>query len=421
MRIPISSTSRFHVAIFAACLLAAKAFAAGPTEKVLYDFQGAPDGAFPYASPIVGTNGHLYGTTYNGGTDTCTSGCGTVFELIPPATHSGKWTEKILYKFQGGNDGQWPHAGLILDQKGNLYGTTFGGGGTASVLDCEFWGGCGTVFRLSPPASEGGAWTETVLYAFQGAPDGALPAGSLIFDAQGNLYGTTELGGAGGNGSCTNGGCGSVFELSPPSSKGSPWTEVILYGFNGDYQEQYSDGAGPMGGLIFDRKGNLYGTTSVGGSFDCTEQNTYCGGTVFQLTPPTAKGNPWTETVLTNFVQNAEAAEGSTFPGVAVIFDKQGTLYGTAESGGDGACSYEKQYPPTGCGTIFSLSPPTNGGAWTLTALYSFNGTTDGAFPGGSLAFDEKGNLYGMASQAGEEAVCPVGKLLNQAAAPFGS
>lgn len=402
MRITIPGTSRFCLAVFTACLLAAAAFAAGPTEKTLYDFQGTPDGATPYSSPIVGTNGHLYGTTYYGGTDTCTLGCGTVFELIPPATHSGKWTEKILYSFQGGNDGQWPQGSLILDRKGNLYGTTVGGGGTASVPYCQFYGGCGTVFRLSPPATKGGTWTETVLYAFQGAPDSAAPMGSLIFDTQGNLYGTTSSGGAAG---CIYGGCGSVFELSPSSKKGSPWSEAILYSFNGDSDTNF-DGAVPEGGLIFDRKGNLYGTTLAGG-YSCNEQAPYCGGTVFQLTAPAVKGNPWTETLLTDFAPSA-AAEGASIPGTALIFDKQGNLYGTSEFGGFGACYYEKQ-EEEGCGTIFSLSPPSNGGAWTLTAIYSFNGTTDGAFPGGSLAFDENGNLYGTATEAGDAGLgtCP--------------
>ncbi len=407
MRSATPSSNRLWLAIFITCALASAAYAASPREKVLYQFQGTPNGAGPQSSLIVDSTHHLYGTTPHGGQGKCgSSGCGTVFELIPPAPGAGKWTEKVLYSFQGGNDGALPQAGLVLDRSGNLYGTTASGGGNSTAFGCALDGnaGCGTVFRLSRPTTKGGVWTETVLYAFQGNPDGSQPMGSLIIDVKGNLYGTTAEGGAG---YCTNqnpdSGCGSVFELSSPLQQGADWTEDILYAFNGSP----ADGEVPMGGLIFDRKGNLYGTTSAGGP-SCGGTD-FCGGTVFQLTPPARKGNPWTETELTTFL-GAPLGEGSTFPGASLIFDKQGNLYGTTLLGGNGACNtYEEETFPS-CGTIFSLSPPTSGGAWTLTAIYSFNGTADGGYPAyygsANLAIDDQGNLYGTTPVAGDQPGC---------------
>jgi len=412
MHIANQTSNRLCRAIFIACVTASAAYAASSGEKVLYQFQGAPDGAGPQSSLIVDANHLLYGTTPYGGQGKCgSSGCGTVFELIPPAAGSNKWTEKVLYSFQGGTDGALPQAGLVLDQSGNLYGTTASGGGNSTALGCAFGeiAGCGTVFRLSRPTTKGGAWAETVLYAFQGNPDGSQPMGSLIFDAKGNLYGTTAEGGAG---YCENGynnpygGCGSVFELSPPVKGNDPWTEAILYAFNG-LGGGDTDGAVPTGGVIFDQNGNLYGTTLAGG-VSCGGGE-FCGGTVFQLTPPAEKGNPWTETELTTFF-GAKAGEGATLPGASLIFDKKGNLYGTTLLGGNGACNtYEEEALPS-CGTIFSLSPPTNGGTWTLTAIYSFNGTIDGAYPAyygsASMAIDGKGNLYGTTPSAGDQPGC---------------
>ncbi len=189
-----------------------------------------------------------------------------MFELTP--TGGGGWTERVLYSFGNTPDGAIPVVGLIFDATGNLYGATTEGGTH----------GDGTVFELTPTG--GGGWTERVLYSFGNTPDGAYANAVLIFDGAGNLYGTTELGGA-------NGPYGTVFELTPTAGGG--WTEKVLHSFaNG------TDGARPLASVIFDAAGNLYGTTTEGG--------TNRDGTVFELTP--TAGGGWTETLLHSFNNN---------------------------------------------------------------------------------------------------------------------
>jgi|HubBroStandDraft_1064217.scaffolds.fasta_scaffold00008_102 hypothetical protein len=396
--------SQLPTCVLVVFLFAATAFAAGPREKVLHNFQGTPDGANPNSHLVAGEAGHFYGTTAGGGTGiNCDFAyndivaCGTVFELIPPTTPGGSPTERVIYSFEGGSDGSSPLGALIVDGKGNLYGTTaFGGGSTNCTTGIQgYYPGCGTVFRLSPPSTSGGEWTESILHVFQAGEDGGEPWGGLIVDAKGNLYGTTSTGGSG---YCEGypGHCGTAFELSPPSDEGGPWTETILYGFGASD----SDGETPLSTLIFDRKGNLYGTTNAGGTGACSEYS--CPGTVFRLTPPAVKGNPWMETVLFNFSQDAA---GGLFPGASLIFDKSGKLYGTTEGGGSGACG-PLEYYFYGCGTIFSLSPPASAGSWTLTTLYSFTGGSDGGYPQSGLVFDDKGNLYGTAPRGGGQGSC---------------
>ena len=223
------------------------------TETVLHAFTGGSDGGNPEAGLIADSQGNLYGTTYQGGA----SGYGTVFELTPPAIAGGAWTETVLHAFAAGSDGAFPAAGLIADSKGNLYGTTIGGGGSNA--------GAGTVFELMPPAIAGGAWTETVRHAFTAGGDGGYPAAGLIADSKGNLYGTTTGGGGSGYGP------GTVFELTPPANNFEVWREAVLYAFTGG-----SDGGNPAGALIVDSNGNLYGTTYIGGASG--------HGTVFELT-----------------------------------------------------------------------------------------------------------------------------------------
>lgn len=354
--------------------------AGAQTESVLYRFQGGSDGANPQASLIADSAGNLYGTTtYGGGSALCVvfagkpAGCGTVFKLS--RNPSGVWTESVLYSFQGGSDGAEPFAGLVMDSKGNLYGTTgYGGDSQCSAF------GCGAVFQLTPPTSQGGSWTETLLYSFQGGNDGSGPQGNLVFDHSGNLYGTTTVGG--GSVNCSgNGGCGTIFRLAPPTVSGGMWAETVLYSFNG------ANGELPFAGLAFDKKGNLYGTTYIGGLGPS-------GGTVFRANPPASSGN-WTVKVLHSFQRGSDG--GTIMAGV--ILDAAGNVYGTTMYGGGGRCLTGGQ---GGCGTAFELSPPsTQGGVWREDQIATFPAGRDGRAPEGGLIFDGNGNLYGTTALGG--------------------
>jgi uncharacterized repeat protein (TIGR03803 family) len=324
-------------------------------EKVLFSFNGT-DGSGPTADLIFDAAGNLYGTAGGG-----EYGAGTVFELTPTA--GGGWTETVLHNFGNGTDGAYPSGGLVFDAAGNLYGTTPDGG----TYSCFGGGGCGTVFELTPTA--GGGWAEQVLYSFGSGTDGTAPYGALVFDAAGDLYGTTS---EGGTYSCFGGGgCGTVFELTPAA--GGSWTEQVLHNFNG-----VTDGYQPVAGLIFDAAGNLYGTTAGGGP----------GGTVFELTP-TGDGN-WTEEVLHTFGIGTDGA----VPTAALVFDAAGNLYGTTYHGGtNNSCVY------TGCGTVFELTY--SGGTWWYQVLHNFGSGSDGYWPQANLIVDAAGNLYSTTFQGG--------------------
>jgi uncharacterized repeat protein (TIGR03803 family) len=405
-------------------------------EEVTYRFKGGSDGYSPVGSLLRDQAGNLYGATAEGGNgqfcgNSYRIGCGTIFELTPPATPGDAWTETVLYRFPAGEDGlqtsrdgDFPNGSLVADKNGNLYGTTGGGGPSNN----------GTVFELERPSSPNGQWIHRVLYDFKGVPsgkgsgDGAGPS-SVVFDASGNLYGTTVDGGY-----CTSyegmPTCyGAVFELAAPSEQRGSWTESILYRFSptGLYHPQagvildekgnlygttyltsgvyelmppHSAGSSPFndgwtektlsdfdipgggaaanGTLVFDGEGNLYGTTLIGGSAN--------EGTVFELSPP-ASGGAWMETVLHSF---ASSGDGNS-PLANLIFDKAGNLYATTWEGGD-----------FGKGTVFQLTPPTSeGGEWTETILHSFGSGADGQLPTGGLIFGLDGVLYGTASEGG--------------------
>lgn len=347
----------FRVAlVILTCLVG---FGSAQSEKILYNFEAFPRGATPMSNLIADAAGNLCGTTlyggpYQGGAGTGLNGLGTVFELSPAS--EGKWTEKVLYSFTGGNDGASPAAGLVLDTAGNLYGVT------------DY-----TAFKLSP--GQHGQWIESTIHTFTGYPnDGSAPAGNLIFDNAGNLYGTTVYGG---NLPCLHGlGCGVAFELSPGSN--GNWTETILYNF-----QDSPDGAWPSGSLIFDSAGNLYGNTDSGGVASCEGLNWGCG-TVFELSP---NGNgTWTETVVHTF----DYSDGA-YPQGTLVSDSAGNLYGTAQAGPGSGCYY------SGCGVVFRLRPASGG--WTYTILYSFEGGVDGAFPMAGVVL-HSGRLYGT-TQAG--------------------
>jgi uncharacterized repeat protein (TIGR03803 family) len=337
----------------------------------IYSFSGK-NGQYPFAGLYQDSAGDFYGTTEEGGDFTCFSqGCGTVFKL----SKTGK--ETLLYSFTGDPDGSFPEALLVGDAAGNLYGTTSVGGG---------FPGYGTVFKIDaggetilhtftgPPsggadgaysyygvirdaadnlygaATEGGAYgagavykldtsgNETLLYSFHGGSDGAYPASVLLFDLQGNLYGTT---GFGGNLNCAGGsGCGVVYELSP--QPGGSWTETTLYIFCSlsNCTDGESPGAGP---LVLDAAGNLYGTTSNGGAYHLNCDGAGCG-VVFKLD---ASGK---ETVLYSFTGGADGAS----PSAGLTMDKAGSLYGTAFYGGDVSCTLIRA---PGCGVVFKLTP----------------------------------------------------------------
>ena len=368
--------------LVAVILTLASAATASWNEKVLYSFQGGADGATPVGGVVFDQQGNLYGATQDGGSSSCHSivQCGTVYQLAPPVKQGDPWTETVLYVFKGNasNDGASPYGGLVIDSAGNLYGTTgYGGAGDCVLLGSKV--GCGTVFELSPPAEKGGAWTETVLYSFPSAKQGYVPVGDLVFDSAGNLYGATLFGG--GYGTTCDGFyqyCGAVFELSPPKTKGGKWTEKVLHGFKGG-----TDGAAPNGGLVLDSKGAIYGTSFFGGneSGECNGGSGGTGcGTVFTLRPPATKGGTWSEKAIYRFHGN----DGAT-PAAGVVLDGNGDLYGSALAGGN-----------SGYGVIFELKKPSGkAGSWTESVLHRFSNGNDGADPGGALAFDASGSLYG--------------------------
>jgi uncharacterized repeat protein (TIGR03803 family) len=326
---------------------------------VLYSFcaqNDCSDGAVPGGGLVFDKKGNLYGATAIGGVrnDLCVTGCGVVFEL----TAKGK--EKVLYSFcarTNCTDGMFP-SGPFLDQKGNMYGTTYEGG---AYNDCQKSQGCGVVFKITPKGK------ETVLYSFcaQGGSnctDGAHPVPGVVFDQEGNLYGAASGGGAHGG--------GVVFKLTP---KGK---ETVLYSFCS--QNNCADGASPVAGVIFDHRGNLYGTTHGGGN-SC-DGNGYGCGVAFKLTPEGM------ETVLYSFCSN-RCADG-LWPEAGLTFDRKGNLYGTTSDGGDACNGY-------GCGVVFKLTP-----RGKETVLYTFEGS-DGANPGAGVVFDLQGNLYGTTFAGG--------------------
>jgi uncharacterized repeat protein (TIGR03803 family) len=392
------------------------------TFKVIYTFgtSGSTDGYLPDGAMVRDAAGNLYGTTVGGGNGDYSAG--TVFELSPAS--DGSWTEKILYNFTGGADGSTPVAGVVFDSQGNLYGTTQQGG--ISEGSCS--GGCGVIYELSPSAT---GWKQTVLHSFTGKADGAAPVAAVVLDREGNIYGTTVSGGI--QDQCFEG-CGTAFELV----RANKWQLKVLHTF----ENAPNDGAYPEGGLTFDGKGSLLGTTLVGSnwSFGGTSY-----GTVFKLTPD-ADGT-WSEQQLYGFCQHGACADGNgpqagvvvangkiygttnsgggenaygtvfelpesshgagiqvfsltgvkgEYPTAPVLFD-QGRLFGVTQQGGivNGAC----QLYPDGNGVVFELSQ--QNGKPAETVLYSFTGGSDGCGPSAGLVADSDGNLYGTAFQGG--------------------
>jgi uncharacterized repeat protein (TIGR03803 family) len=364
-----------------------------PTQsfQVLHTFKDGHDGAEPDAGLLL--DGALYGTTYRGGDR---NDAGTVYKVTPSGEYS------IIHRFvRHAPSGQRanPDAGLISDRAGNFYGTTLEGGPLYK----------GTVYKISARGR------YTILYTFTG-PEGEFPRAPLIRDSGGSLYGVTE---AGGNSLCEGGGCGTVFKVDT-AGKAS-----VLYAFTGG-----TDGHDPIGGLVRDKQGNLYGTTISGGTSNCAGEgcgiafkidtsgqetvlhrftegldgghpagallqgsggNLYgttdsggkvdAGGTVFKIDKT---GN---ETVLYNFTGGSDGA--GPFDGL--FQDAAGDFFGTTEfGGGSTGCQ-------SGCGTVFELDSSGH-----EMVLYRFTGKEDGAYPLASVVMDAAGFLYGTASEGGD-------------------
>jgi uncharacterized repeat protein (TIGR03803 family) len=330
------------------------------TENVLYRFQGGSDGAYPQGALTFDSEGNLYGVTASGGSANCTGGCGTVFELVRPATPEGTWTENLLYEFQGvpsgkGNGDAAGPNGLVLAQ-GDLFGMASGGG---YCVTSETGTSCyGAIFKLKPAGS--GAWTESILYRFVG-PTGA-PTGPT-FDKSGNLYGSAGWG---------KYGYGLIFRLERLFAAGDSPVFEQVYNFQGG-----SDGAFPNAGLTFDSAGNLYGSTFGGGPANY--------GTVFELTPPSQSGTAWTESQLYAFTS---AAGDANTPNGGLVFDGSGDLWGSAQAGGQ-----------SGDGAVFELTR-TAGSPWPETVAHSFS-FSDGALPGAGLTTGRSGNLFGTTEGGG--------------------
>jgi len=345
------------VALLGALTLLAGQSIQAQTFSVIHAFTGGGDGGYPLAGLTMDARGNLYGTTFDGGG----SEQGVVFRLTK---HGTDWILNPLYSFAGGNDGAYPSGRVGLAGDGTLYGTTSSGGG-----GCP--GGCGTVFHLSPspsaPRSALAPWSETVVYRFRGIGySGSNPQGDVIFDQLGNIYGTAEQGG--------NNDGGLVYELVASQD----WAESVLYVPGGGFS-----GQNPYGGVVFDGAGNLYGTNSTGSEG--------AEGAVYRLSP---SGSSYSEQTLQVF----SGPNGAT-PKAGLIFDQSGNLYGTTTGGAE---NY---------GTVFELTYAN--GAWIFNTIYSFASGTVGGGPEDKLSMDAAGNLYGTTYADGMYGYGSVFKLTN--------
>jgi hypothetical protein len=342
------------------------------TFSVIYTFAGQTDGQQPI-NLVLGAGGVLYGVAEYGGYSPCTLGglligCGQVFALTPPAQGQAAWAFTTLHQFSGGTDGAFPAYGLTKDAKGDLFGMAFGGGNCTTL-------NCGTVFEVTPAGQN--AWGFNVLWAFAGGVDGAAPYGTPLLDAAGNLYGTTSMGGVAGNQACNAaGGCGTVWRLSPPTSGQTTWTKTALWNFSG------TDGIYPLGALIEDTSGNLFGSVNEGGLLKgCVPGGGIppgCGA-VFELSPPGSGGTKWTHKSVWSFTGGADGL----YPAAGPV-SRAGVLYATS-GGGD----------LKGFGAITKMLPPAGGRkTWSVATQFSFANDANGAQPEDALLL-RGGVLYG--------------------------
>ncbi len=366
----ISTLNSLRSFLAIALLALTNAVTADAADKLVHAFRGS-DGALPLAL-VADSKGNLFGVASTAGTgsnSTCTSlgsACGTVFELSPNA--DGEWKTTVLYNFTGGSDGNSP-SDLVIDSAGNLFGVASQGGNGAG---CAYRNGCGTVFELSPGAPH---YSFTVLHAFTGGRDGALPS-YIVRDSAGDLYVTNA---SGGNKQtlCGNG-CGTIFRLVPYGTgyKGST-LRVFNWGFNNP------EAAAPNGRLTLDPAGNLYGVAG-GGVFNDNWNTSF--GTVYELIP-TASGQ-WKEVVIYDFCPNSVNCLDGTSPAAGLTFDSQGNLFGSTTAGGQ-----------FGNGVIFELSP--SSGAWSYNVIYNFTGGADGGLPVSPLTLGNDGEFFGTNASGG--------------------
>jgi uncharacterized repeat protein (TIGR03803 family) len=395
-------------------LLALSVLANAQTQSTVYTFSETTS-FWPQGALLEDSAGNLFGTTRGGGT----YGVGTVMELSPPSVSGGAWTLTTLYSFiPYGSGGYVPMSDLVRDQAGAFYGTFFSGGDPT----CN----CGGVYKLVPPAQSGGAWTESMLYAFKGNSDGRLPVqtAALALTKSGTLYGVTSRGGTWDS--------GVLYQLT--TKNGKTYSESVLYSF-GDL----ADASTPSGPILLDSSGNLYGVTSLGGAFN--------QGTLYKFVPA-ANGQLATESLLYSF--GGSTTTGS-YPDGNLVFDVGGDIYGVTNGGGDAAgdgvvymltptkttwtesvlfsfttdtgtnpvgglswnhktnqlygTTSSQNMHPAGDGTIFKLSPPAvKGGTWTQATLFQFTYRVNGGYPTGAVTLDSKtGTLYGTAISGGIE------------------
>ncbi len=338
-----------------AFLLTSAGSAAAREFRVVWQF---PSNTYPSGALLHSVRGGFFGVTMTGGPSSsiCQNGCGTVFKLTPPMTEGGSWKQDTIYSFQANGDGKNPTNGLIEDTSGTLYGTTSGDRQTPSV-----------VYKLTPPAAEDAQWNEETLATIPVSGYGVSRTTSLMSDKAGNLYGASSQGGASSN--------GSVFRVSPPSTESGGWLLATLFTFS-----SLHDGALPIG-LTPDGSGGFYGSASGGGQGY---------GDVFHLTPKVDGSLPWSFQTLAY----AHGAYGA-YPSGPINFDSDGDIMVPTSGGGGKGCS-------SGCGTVLEVSPSSSGGTpFIRTQLFRFDDHRSGTKPLGALLADSTGALFGTASQGG--------------------
>lgn len=347
---------------------------------VVYNFRGSPsDGYVPMVSLVSDGSGRLYGvTSYGGGNvQACNGGCGSFFSFDPSSRR-----ETVLYSFGRTRRDAQSYPNFILFHDGSFYGVTQNGGEHDS----------GTVFKITPPATENGAWNEAIIYRFRGAPhDGSYP-GQLIMDSSGTIYGAAVGGGP--SRKCALG-CGNVFMLTPPPAGNGVWRETVLHEFAGA-----PDGAGPNS-LALAPNGTLYGETASGGPSSACGNDKGCG-TVFALSR-SRHGSRWDLSIVHAFRTAKGPKNDGEFPNGGLTLASNGELYGVTAYGGPRTHCYVHGYDWSGCGTFFLLKPTAAGGRtrWTESILYLFKGAPADARAPSSLISEGRG-FYGTSAFGGQ-------------------